>query len=78
MRNTVFLNYWLLGSEGGTWTEDGSAIAQVVSIRLLTAEARFLSQVSPCEIYGGQSDTRSGSSLMYHHRWGGGRSSTET
>jgi hypothetical protein len=35
----------------------GRAMAQAVSRRLLTAEARVRSRVVPCGIYGGQSDT---------------------
>jgi hypothetical protein len=38
----------------------GRAMAQAVSRRPLTAEARVRSRVSPCEIYGGQSGTGSG------------------
>jgi hypothetical protein len=39
---------------------DGRAIAQAVSRRPLTAEARVRSRVSPCEICGGQSGTGTG------------------
>jgi hypothetical protein len=35
-------------------------MAQAVSRRSLTAEARIPSRVSPCGIYGGQSGTRTG------------------
>jgi hypothetical protein len=35
-------------------------MAQAVSRRPLTAEARVLSRVSPCGIYGGQSGTGTG------------------
>jgi hypothetical protein len=38
----------------------GRAMAQAVSRRPLTAEAWVRSQVSPCEICGGQSDTGTG------------------
>jgi hypothetical protein len=38
----------------------GSAMAQAVSRRPLTAEARFRSRVSPCEICFGQSGTGTG------------------
>jgi hypothetical protein len=38
----------------------GRAMAQAVSNRLLTAEARFRSQVSPCGVFGGQSGTGTG------------------
>jgi hypothetical protein len=35
----------------------GRAMAQVVSRRSLTAEARFRARVNPCGIFGGQSGT---------------------
>jgi hypothetical protein len=38
----------------------GSAMAQVVSRRPLTAEARVRARVNPCGICGGQSDTETG------------------
>jgi hypothetical protein len=38
----------------------GRVIAQAVSHRLLTAEARFRAHGSPCGICGGQSDTGTG------------------
>jgi hypothetical protein len=39
---------------------NGRAMAQAVSHRPLTAEARVRSRVSPCEICGGQSGTGTG------------------
>jgi hypothetical protein len=41
-------------------------MAQVVSRRPLTAEARLRSRVNPCEIYGGQSGTVTGFSPGYY------------
>jgi hypothetical protein len=38
----------------------GRAMAQAISRRPLTAEARVRSRVSPCEISGGQSGTGTG------------------
>jgi hypothetical protein len=43
--------------------ENSRAMAQAVSRRPLTAEARFQSRVSPCGICGGQSGTGTGFSL---------------
>jgi hypothetical protein len=43
----------------------GSAMAQAVSRRPLTAEARFRSRVSPCGICGGQSGTGTGFFPVY-------------
>jgi hypothetical protein len=39
---------------------EGRAMAQAVSLRPLTAEARVRSRVSPCGICGGQSSTGTG------------------
>jgi hypothetical protein len=41
-------------------SSDGRAMAQAVSRRSLTAEARDRSRVSPCGIFGGQSGTGTG------------------
>jgi hypothetical protein len=41
-------------------THAGRAMAQAVSRRSLTAEARVRSRVSPCGVCGGQSDTGTG------------------
>jgi hypothetical protein len=55
----------------------GRAMAQVVSRRPLTAEARVHARVNPCGIYGGQSGTGTGfsqsssffpQSISFHHR----------
>jgi hypothetical protein len=45
---------------GVTENRRGRALAQVVSRRPPTAEARFRSRLSPCGIYGGQSGTGTG------------------
>jgi hypothetical protein len=43
-----------------TWRTVGRAMAQAVSRRPLTAEARVRSRVSPCGIFGGQIGTVTG------------------
>jgi hypothetical protein len=54
--------WWPCHGSGAHWLV-GSAMVQAPSIRSLTAEARFRSRVSPCEICAAQSGTGTGTSL---------------
>jgi hypothetical protein len=53
-------SYYLGDEERSKTLRIGHAMAQAVSRRPLTAEARVRSRVSPCGICGGQSGTRTG------------------
>jgi hypothetical protein len=55
----AYVRIQLFGNETNKW-KFGRAMAQAVSRRPPTAEARFRSRVSPCGICGGQSGTGTG------------------
>jgi hypothetical protein len=61
-RNTVWNEATWARTDNRAYPNTGRAMAQVVSRRPLTAEARVRARVNPCGICGGQSGTGTGSS----------------